>query len=136
MNPIPRQRPVRADESNSRILNPMKTREASPSFSVISKVLAATLLLLLCLVVLLSYALLGRTQTVQSSHSPCLNFAQLTADVRTVTAAISYILEPESANSPPLPAMPNIANRVHLLESSDSPFVALTKSNRFSRNRT
>jgi hypothetical protein len=67
--------------------------------SLVSKVLITTLLCLLGLLGGLSYALLGGGQMSQSpySRSGAFRYAQFTADVRTVTAAISYLLEPESA---------------------------------------
>jgi hypothetical protein len=66
--------------------------------SFVSKVLITTLVCLLGLLGALSYTLLGKGQMVQSysSRSTALQIAQFTADVRTVTAAISFLLEPES----------------------------------------
>lgn len=77
----------------------MNTRPDSRKMSFVSKVLLGTLLCLVVLLGALSYAVLGRGQTIESSSSRSAAFrqAQFTADVRTVTAAISYLLEPEPA---------------------------------------
>ena len=88
----------------------MKTRENSPGYWVVGRMLLATTLLLLCLIGLLSYALLGRGQTIQTRKvsSKSAELEQLIADVRTVAAAISYLLEPETAS--PVPTSPNSPN--------------------------
>ena len=77
----------------------MKARQASQGFSV-GRVLMVITMLLACLVALLSYDLLGRGQVIQRPDSLSTSFkmTQLAADVRTVAAAISYLLYPETPN--------------------------------------
>jgi hypothetical protein len=93
----------------------MKTDKGS--FPLISRVLVATTLLLVSLVALLSYSLLARGQTIclQDSSSKKFQLAQLVADVRTVAAAISYLLEPEPSVRPNSPFGPNVEKRTQIL---------------------
>src|SRR2546423_8885719 len=75
----------------------MNTRPEPRKISLVSKVLIALLLCLLCLIGTLSYALLGRGPTIQrsSSRTTAFEIAQFTADARTLAAALSYLLEAE-----------------------------------------
>jgi hypothetical protein len=99
----------------------MKTREDSQSFSLISRVLVATTMFLVCLIALLSYKLLAQNQTIQSqSSAKSFELAQLVADVRTIAAAISYVLEPEPT-TPSSPVSPNAVNAPQFLLGQASP---------------
>jgi len=104
----------------------MKTYECPQNFSLISRVLIATALLLVCLVALLSYSLLARGQTIrpQASTNKAFELAQFVADVRTVAAAISYLLEPESPSlASSSPFAPNVekATQTLLGQASQNP---------------
>lgn len=76
----------------------MKSRHAPRSFSI-GRVLIIMGILLLCLISLLSHSLLKRGPFVEtpSSRSVSFELSDLAADVRTVIAAISYLLDPESS---------------------------------------
>ena len=86
----------------------MKSYEDPKRYSVIGRTLIATAILLASLVALLSYSLVGRGQTIRSqTSSKTFELTQLVADVRTVAAAISYLLQPESPELPNSPFGPN-----------------------------
>jgi len=110
----------------------MKNRETNQSLSLAGGVLIAATILLVCIVGALSYTLAGRAQTVplRLSRAKTFELAQLAADVRTVTAAISYLLEPEPPSSAPdSPPAWNFSSALLLTQTSSSNRFALSRTN-------
>jgi hypothetical protein len=69
----------------------MKTRH-SREISLMRRMVLGSLLFLLCVIGVTSYNVLGGSQLFQTRS---YNVSQLSADARTVAAALSYLLEPE-----------------------------------------
>ena len=69
----------------------MKARQ-SREVSLLRRMIVVSLLFLLCVVSTVSYNVLGGTQLFQTRP---YKVSQLSADARTVAAALCYLLEPE-----------------------------------------